>query len=621
MDFELTVLFPLLGETIMLEEESRLLFRRIQELRSLPNGNLIEIIVIADGPSWFSLVNSWSKTNETLRIINSEKRLDNIAALLNMGAKIAKGKWSTFLWAGCSTALRKESWQELINKATKQSLAVCAGSQSIKEARKYSYQSWKLPQDWKCDRLSEDLLFLFDCIPMNNCVIFTKMLCNEISFDEDDEQVYKFWRVFILKASERGLDIVDVEAPVTKWTWDDFPYHANRIFQKKDLWFDSYARNDSQAISDSSLKDEANFDHALASNLDGLRVLFVHSNLNFVHLQLGFINYFELLNPRYKINWRCVEAESCTTSDILDADLVIFCRSINLQCLRLIKLCRKNSIPNLYMLDDNFFELGSMTYNYNKYIAEGSAHYESFLGCLREANSVITESPVLAKEIIKYRKNVFYLPTSINPSHFKSFEQKKVNGSSKKTIAYFGSERWQASAFEGMRMAIDADTNLRGVFLGSSSPPLALRDLPPDQFTSYEPVFNYKKYAAKVTAIKPDICIAPLGNSHFENSKCPLKHLEITACGAAGIYSDVPLYQNIVENGKNGILVDNDPRAWRDAILNLLCNEEWRKSIVKSAEQNMFAKYSAQANLHNFVRLITASVTGYDKKGISYFME
>ena len=52
--------------------------------------------------------------------------------------------------------------------------------------------------------------------------------------------------------------------------------------------------------------------------------------------------------------------------------------------------------------------------------------------------------------------------------------------------------------------------------------------LPPD---------TYDGYIRQIRQAAPDILVAPLGNTRTAQSKAPTKYLEITAAGAAGVYT------------------------------------------------------------------------------------
>ena len=63
------------------------------------------------------------------------------------------------------------------------------------------------------------------------------------------------------------------------------------------------------------------------------------------------------------------------------------------------------------------------------------------------------------------------------------------------------------------------------------------------------------------------LALAPVRLSRFYQCKYYNKFVEYTSIGAVGIYSDGPLYRQIVTDGENGFLCENTPEAWANAIL------------------------------------------------------
>jgi glycosyltransferase involved in cell wall biosynthesis len=87
-----------------------------------------------------------------------------------------------------------------------------------------------------------------------------------------------------------------------------------------------------------------------------------------------------------------------------------------------------------------------------------------------------------------------------------------------------------------------------------------------------------------------DIALAPLTRSPFADCKSDIKFLDYTAIGAAGIYSRVPAYEKTIRNGENGLLAENDPHAWLDAVETLITQPDLRHSILKESTIELHQK-------------------------------
>jgi hypothetical protein len=90
---------------------------------------------------------------------------------------------------------------------------------------------------------------------------------------------------------------------------------------------------------------------------------------------------------------------------------------------------------------------------------------------------------------------------------------------------------------------------------------------------------SYTDYRSLVAALAPDICLAPLPAGSFYSRKFYNKLLDYGSLGAAVIFSNVPPYRGVVQDGDTGLLVANDPIAWRDALLRLIADGQLRRRV------------------------------------------
>lgn len=79
------------------------------------------------------------------------------------------------------------------------------------------------------------------------------------------------------------------------------------------------------------------------------------------------------------------------------------------------------------------------------------------------------------------------------------------------------------------------------------------------------------------------IGLAPLLDSTFNRGKSFIKFLDISAMGGVGVYSQRPPYTEIVEHGVTGILVDDTPQAWYDALRYLVEHPDTARRMAMNA--------------------------------------
>lgn len=122
-----------------------------------------------------------------------------------------------------------------------------------------------------------------------------------------------------------------------------------------------------------------------------------------------------------------------------------------------------------------------------------------------------------------------------------------------------------------------------------------LRSLQFLKFTS-----SYRRYAENLQASAIDIAVAPLKDNRFNRCKSNIKWLEYSACGAAGVYSDLPPYSSCVDHGKTGLLAGADPGDWIEAIEFLIDDTESRRKIAAAARDEVLSSWNLSGGVALF---------------------
>ncbi|MYL82579.1 glycosyltransferase [Desulfovibrio aerotolerans] len=130
------------------------------------------------------------------------------------------------------------------------------------------------------------------------------------------------------------------------------------------------------------------------------------------------------------------------------------------------------------------------------------------------------------------------------------------------------------------RLAQTAGFSGRFVFYGC---PPAPGTFPGATILPFAP--DYAAYAAKLPRLGLAIGLAPLADTPFDRAKSAIKWLEYTASGAAGIYADLPPYQDVVEDGQTGLLVGPQPQAWAEAVARLVADAPLRRRLAGKARE------------------------------------
>jgi glycosyltransferase involved in cell wall biosynthesis len=88
-----------------------------------------------------------------------------------------------------------------------------------------------------------------------------------------------------------------------------------------------------------------------------------------------------------------------------------------------------------------------------------------------------------------------------------------------------------------------------------------------------------------------DISIAPLLDNPFNNCKTAIKWQEATMMHSPLIASNVSPYKEQIRNKVDGLLVANDPSEWYKALKKLVDDVQYRKELVKNAQERVAKDY------------------------------
>jgi hypothetical protein len=97
----------------------------------------------------------------------------------------------------------------------------------------------------------------------------------------------------------------------------------------------------------------------------------------------------------------------------------------------------------------------------------------------------------------------------------------------------------------------------------------------------------YHDFVDRMKALKFQLGISPLVNNDFNKSKSNIKRLDYYAAGAAGLYSDLPVYRETETPEK--LLLKNSEITWQNIIEDVEASEEFRRELWE-LEHDYFTK-------------------------------
>ncbi len=257
---------------------------------------------------------------------------------------------------------------------------------------------------------------------------------------------------------------------------------------------------------------------------------------------------------------------------------------------QVMDLARAHGKPVVFEIDDWLLALPEQH-------PDRKSHYYSsalfpMLTALLEADAVTTPSPVLAQELRRYNSRVYVLPNFLDDRIWRlPPPAPPTQAAGRLVVGYMGggshTPDLEAAApalqtFLDSMAAANQAVTLR--FWGARPPGLLLER--PEVERTPLALYDYPRFAEYFQAQKVDIFIAPLEDNLFNACKSPIKFLEYSAMGVPGVYSRVAPYEQVIQNGYNGFLVETQAE-WLEALQELASSPQRRYEVGLQAQQTV----------------------------------
>lgn len=264
---------------------------------------------------------------------------------------------------------------------------------------------------------------------------------------------------------------------------------------------------------------------------------------------------------------------------------------------KLVEDIYKSGARLIYSVDDNFLDLPAERKDWPL-----PEHITIFEYLLRQASAVWVTSPALQTRLSGYNLNIQVISQALDERLLApraEYASRSLFTSNRKTvIGYMGTfthDQDMMMVLPALRKVCECHPGqVEFQLIGAVGKDETLQALEGIPFRIVRPVpeeVEYPLFMLWYTGrIRWDIAISPLRITPFTRCKSDIKFLDYSAIGAAGIYSRIPAYEQVVDPSQTGCLVDNQPEAWEAALEGLMADAELRQKLGCNAARYLYTQ-------------------------------
>lgn len=276
---------------------------------------------------------------------------------------------------------------------------------------------------------------------------------------------------------------------------------------------------------------------------------------------------------------------------IAQADVVVLSRNLEPLYHHILATAIALGKPIIYDIDDNLFELPA--YYQPEPAAQTQAWRAQLARYIQAASLVRVYAQPMLERVASLNAHVTCVDGPIDWSLLP--DRPPVRDPARLKLVY-ATSRWiqddlAALFLPAVEQLLNTCPTRVELFCWGYHPP-QLRRYPTVHFLDF--VHNYDTFFRRFARFGFDIGLSPLRDEGFYRSKSNNKFREYAACRIAGVYSDVGVYASCVEDGQTGLLVENTPDAWFNALRRLIDNPRLRQTVQDQAFQHAREHYSLE---------------------------
>ena len=262
--------------------------------------------------------------------------------------------------------------------------------------------------------------------------------------------------------------------------------------------------------------------------------------------------------------------------NLAECRMLVISRYLSGNWRKILGLLRQQKLTLAYFMDDDLFDihaLRDLPIRYQWKIVSQALRHRSKL--TRMCDEFWVSTPHLAEKYASLD------PILLNPAP----SQKTMTVKQGIHVCYHGTAshqreiEWLMSVIKAVQLR---SNNIHFELFGTPDIKMIVGGL--SRVSVLHPM-TWPNYLAFTSSHTIDIALAPLLPGTFNAARGTTKFYDYARMGAVGLYSHVSPYREFIRDGVDGLLLENDPTVWADAILKLAQDEPRRQSIAEAVKK------------------------------------
>ena len=335
------------------------------------------------------------------------------------------------------------------------------------------------------------------------------------------------------------------------------------------------------------------------------------------------IEYLRIIAPLQRAGIeiiRGVEAGEINADKVFYGDAVIFQREFpqNLAAYEhIMQAARQADKPVIYEIDDLLFALPEE--HPEKQLGAYTDSLMPMLLAVAEADLVTVTTEPLRRALSQFNQNIAVLPNYLDDNLWTMKPPGSGRGKGEALIlGYMGSNSHKPDLELISPVLVELLKRYPGqlqIRIWGTEPPQILRNYPQVKWVP-APSNNYKEFVRYFQTQRADIVVAPLADNLFNRCKSALKFFEYSALGAAGVYSRIAPYTEVITQGHDGLLASTR-EEWLQCLIQLIENDELRQTLAENAQTTIRSKWLLSQNINRWYEVFDdlPDLVGVKKNG------